>query len=307
MKSLFLASAALLATLFVGVSAQAGFFGEAYLRASNARVEINDGGWRKAIDGQDITVTNSTTTASATGILNGAFDSDVSVGSPDVQRVFLGSPGDSANIADNEGFPTPTGSTALGASLSDATSSYAYADTTSRDLTGQLVNGVDGSGNEVAVNNSDVEVIASGLFDSNMETAFGTSDVGTEASFQFSTLTAGEFRLVFDYEARLELSLSAPPDFANGSAEVEFSYTGRGDKRIEGGEVFTIDYGDGVFTESGQFTSKVLAAQIGSNSFSFGRKATISMTSVPEPSSLAIFGLCSVGVCAVGYRRRRNA
>lgn len=318
MRSLFMASAVLASTLIASVTAQADFFGEAYLRIFNARVEIFDKqladendpnsaiGWRKAVNGLDLDVTGTTTTSTVFADLDGVTQLNV-FPNPDVEPAFVGS----GTILDNEGFPQGSpNSTPLGQSLANATGSYAYGDTMSRDLAGQLVNELD-NGQVVSVDDSDVEVIAKSALTANMETSHGFGDVGTDTSFSFTTSNFGDtFRLVFDYEVELSFDVTPPPDFAAGSASARFSVTGRGAEEITDNSDalgWQIGFADGSFSDSGNFISTELVAKLGSNSFTFAREVNLFMTSTPEPGTLAVFGLSALGVCFVGYRRRRNA
>ena len=307
MRSLFMASAVLASTLIASVTAQADFFGEAYLRAYNAQIQVRNSvsdQWRKAEVGTDIELADTRTQSRATATLNGVTDDNAisSTDDPaptnpaDVERAFVGS---GSEPVDNFGFSN------LGSSLSD--DAYSYADTTG-DVNGQLVDFVVPNSNP----DSDVSVMVSSVLNENFQTSGGSSQVFSDARVRFQSVDDSEYRLVFDYDVNLDLTLSTPPDFGTGSVRAGFTVTGNpgtGVATTADGRVFALNFGGNFDNlENERFESdeiSVLSGFVGS--FDFSRTVFLDMQAVPEPGTLAVFGLSALGVCFVGYRRRRNA
>ena len=305
MRSLFVASAVLASTLIASVTAQADFFGEAYLRAYNAQIQVRNSvsdPWRKAVVGMDIELLSSSTTSTASATLNGitvvnsisSTDDPAPTNPADVERAFVGS---GSEPVDNFGFSN------LGSSLSD--DAYSYADTTG-DVSGPLV--------DVGIldnPDSDVSVMVSSVLNENFQTSGGFSQIRSISTVDFLSVTNSEYRLVFDYDVNLDLTVSTPPDFGTGSVSAGFTVTGDPGFGVptSDGKTFVLNFGgnfDNLLDE--RFESESITVTKGiEGGFTFSRSVFLDMQAVPEPGTLAVFGLSALGVCFVGYRRRRNA
>lgn len=317
MRSVILFGAAALTAFVAALPADAGFFGSAYLRVYDARVEVLDGAvWRKAVAGPagggvanvDVILRSTSSDAFASVFLDGATDQNFSMGA-DAMRAFVGSgvlPGD------NVGFPAPVGSTPLGTPI-PGVSPYAYADTASRVPAGQLVNFLapppPPGGTIVSTPDSDVEVIVSSLLDEVGQVSEADSSVGTISSLQFETAAGGAFRLVFNYDVDLQMSLSASPGVGTGFVSATFETTGTSPRNsISDNQTFDLNFGGAPFNVTGgSFTSEVLNVdQNGLGSFTLARSVSLSMAAVPEPSSFAIFGFFAAAAMLVRFRYRQR-
>lgn len=317
MRSVIFLGLTTLLTILAGSPAEAGFFGSAYIRVFDARVEVLDGAvWRKAVAGPlgsgaanvDVFLLSAGSSAFATATLNGSTDQNFAPGA-DAMRAFVGT---GAAPGDNSGFPAPLGTTALGTPI-PGVSPYAYADTASRVPAGQLVNFFTPppppGGTIASTPDSDVEVIVSSLLDEIDQFSEADSSVGTTSELRFETAAGGAFRLVFNYDVDLQMSLSTPPGVGTGFVSATFETTGSapGDS-ISSDQTFTLNFGDAPFNiMGGSFTSDVLnVGQNGQGSFTLARSVSLSMATVPEPSSFAVFGLIAIGGVLVQCRRRQK-
>lgn len=317
MRSVIFFGVTSLLTFLAVNPAEAGFFGSAYLRVFDARVEVLDGGvWRKAVAGPlgsgaanvDVFLLGASSSAFATATLNGSTDQNFASGA-DAMRAFVGT---GAAPGDNSGFPAPLGTTPLGTPI-PGVSPYTYSDTASRVPTGQLVNFYAPpppvGGSVVVTPDSDVEVIVSSLLDEIDQFSEADSSVGTTSELRFETAAGGSFRLVFNYDVDLQMSLSTPPGVGTGFVSATFETTGNapGDS-ISDDRTFTLNFGGAPFSVTGgSFTTDELnVGQNGQGSFTLARSVSLSMATVPEPSSIAVFGLIAVGGVLAQCRRRQK-
>lgn len=317
MRKFAIAAAFVLSSLMVSTEAKADLFGSSYIHFFDAEIQVFDedlGDFRKVVaqfgagplsSEADILITSVVTTSDAEAGLDtgGGFVVDGGIGNvgPDAPAAYVG-PG--AGPGDNGGF-TP-GSIPPGASAP-----YAFADTVENGG-GQLVNPFVG-GVVTMPGNSDVEAISSGALDLEGQLAAGIATVGTGATFSFSFFTVQEqtFRIKYDLEIDLDFDYTPPPFGASGFLLAGFSATVRdsfGGLIGTDGLQRSINLGDPDLNLTlDDATTLEVTVLAGSNNFNIGRGVIMELQAgVPEPASLAIFGVLAVVGTGVVARRRRK-
>ncbi len=139
------------------------------------------------------------------------------------------------------------------------------------------------------------------------DAGLANGNVGGTSIFQVNVAQGGQYRLAFDGS----LAMQATGDgFADNSFRVQVNQS-------QSGGAVSIDYADpslnrslngsGTVNVSTSFFSPSVVLQAGPiATFTITQNSTAGATVIPEPSSIAIFGLMSLGSLAA-WRRRRSA
>jgi hypothetical protein len=140
--------------------------------------------------------------------------------------------------------------------------------------------------------------------------AFG--NVGGTSIFEVQVSQTGQYRVAFDANLAMQ---STGDGFANNSFRVQVNQS------LSSGSTSSISYADsalnrsisgsGVVTVTNTFTSPQVMLEAwdtgASNvTFTITQASIAGVAAIPEPSSIAIFGLMSVGSLAAWRRRRAS-
>jgi hypothetical protein len=282
---LFLVGLALCASL-IGVSSQvsAAAFGSSILNSSNLRLQYLSGGsWVNATTTQ-ATVFNTTILSQSSATLGGSSTSSGIVLGLDAPQSFVSS---DFGLPANQGSAPLVSYTNPGMGL-NTSGSFAIGDT-------------NGSGTTVIGGSLSSSTLAE-LNTLGALTGTANGNVGGTSIFQVVVNQSGQYRLAYDAGLNMQTS-------GEGTAESEFRV------QINQGLV-SIDSADPLLNTSisgnttlsfgpqNFFTSTAALTGGGIATFTITQNSTVGAAVIPEPSSMAIFGLMSVG-SFLAWRRRR--
>ena len=289
MRSIFFVFA--LCAAFVGtmVEGWAGAFGSSILNVSNLRLQYSSDGtnWSNATTDQGVISSRtleSYSTATLGGVTQSNFQPNLNAAMSFVGPSFAPPP--------TQQLTVPLQSyTSLGMGL-NRSADFAVADT----------NGSDVSVDIISPGGISVSTLAE-LNTLGSVTAMAQGDLSATNKFRFTSGVAGQFRIAFDASFAMETT-------GDGTASVSFSVTGNSPgntmvytpaalnpTEISGNSSLTL--GNTFFTSGSLFVGLNQTA-----SFDIAQLSRVGASVVPEPSSIAIFGLMSVGSLAAWRRRR---
>ncbi len=294
MRSLFFVFA--LCAAFVGTTVEgwAGAFGSSIMNVSNLRLQyyrndLND--WVNATDGPDGQgfISSRSLESFSTATLGAVTQRSNSLVNLNAAMSFVG-PSFTTPFTQQAAVPLQS-YTNPGMGL-NRSADFAVADT----------NGSDVSVDIISPGGISVSTLAE-LNTLGPVTAMAQGDLSATNKFRFTSAVAGEFRIAFDASFAMETT-------GDGTASVSFSVTGNrpgntmvytpaalNPTEISGNSSLTL--GNTFFTSGSLF--------VGSNqtaTFDIAQLSRVGASVVPEPSSIAIFGLMSVGSLAALRRRR---
>jgi hypothetical protein len=286
MRSLFFVFA--LCAAFVGTTVEgwAGAYGSSIMNTSNLRLEYFNGlNWVNATN-SEVSIISTTITSRSNARLGATNMTSPLANGFNASQRFV-SPTMLTPAEQNSALA------GLGSSL---TNSFAYGDTWG-DNSATLISGI--SSSTLAEVNALPPLAGS---------AFG--NVGGTSLFEVQVAQGGQYRLAFDANLAMR---SEDAGYANNSFRVQVNQSSSG-----GGSV-SIDYSDAALNRSitgnnlvnvsTSFFSPVITLEdyetgASTATFTITQASTAGVSVVPEPSSIAIFGLMSVGSLAALRRRR---
>lgn len=297
-----------LGLLAFAMPAQAGVFGSAFQKVTDAQIQIFDtslngglGDWRIAVSGApgsgaDIAIVAIGETSESFAQLNGVFDFNfapsLDVGPAYVDEALatgVGGPGD------NLGF-TP------GVDPPGATISYAFADT--EGLGGSLVDTGDAAVQLIASTNVD----KNGIFTQ----ADSNSNLNSSLTTRLVPYVDAQFRFVANVEVDLDAVIAPPPGLSIiATSRLQMSVDGSSAGNPNTNLNFEPAAANATFsagvTSSYYFNGTVTsgaATLYEGGTYDFDITSAVSVETVPEPSSALVFG--AVGICGLIGRRRRK-
>ena len=276
MRSLFFAFA--LCAAFVGTTVEgwAGAYGSSILTTQNVRLQYyntSTSSWVNATATQASVLTTSllsesTATLGATTMTSGATPGLNAAQSFVSPTLFPPVEGNSLPL------------TGLGMSNTD---SFAFGDTFGTGTT--IVGGSIATSTLAEVNTLSLDGYANG-------------NVGGTSMFQVNIGQAGMYRMAFDASLTMQTTMG-------GTASSKLMVTIAGDAQV-GASLLnqTISGDSSVSTGTLSFFTPGITVGTGFTTFGINQQTTVNASVVPEPSSIAIFGLMSVGSLAAWRRRR---
>ncbi|MFN9712222.1 MAG: PEP-CTERM sorting domain-containing protein [Planctomycetota bacterium] len=277
MKSLFFAIA--LCAAFVGTTVEgwAGAYGSSILTTQNVRLQYFNGtNWVNA------------TTTQATVASTSIFSETTATLGPNTVTSGIVSGLNAAQSYTGTAFPPLEGSSVpLSAVGMSNTDSFALGDTFG---TGSTIIGGSISASTLAeVNTLSLDGYANG-------------NVGGSSTFRVNIGQAGSYRLAFDASLTMQTT-----EGGTATSQLSVSITGGtgGDYPYFAPDMNrTISGNSSVSTGTLSYFTDATVLSTGFRNFTIEQNSTVSASVIPEPSSIAIFGLMSVGSLAAWRRRR---